>query len=216
MASRFSAVLLDMDGVLVDSMGAHVTAWLRVCEELGIEMTEDELYRREGETPEKSARDFIKRSGVMLTKARVKHFLTRVREEFYSQPVPRLFSGATELLDRLSGEGYALGLVTGSRRIWVDKIMSSEMQRMFQVIISAEDVRHGKPNPEPYLAAMLRIGAKPQQSVVIENAPFGIQSAKAAGAYVIAVKSYLSDQDLHEADELIEDIRDIPTLLEGD
>jgi HAD superfamily hydrolase (TIGR01509 family) len=207
------AILFDMDGVLVDSMGTHVNAWHRACSSLGIEISEDELYRREGEKPEKSARDFIKGAGMMTTKARVRTLLEAAREEFYRQPKPKMFPGAEESAVTLAEAGFKIGVVTGSRRVWMDQVIPDSIRKAAGTLICGDDVLHGKPNPEPYLKAILALGVKPQETVVVENAPFGIESAKSAGAYVIAVRSYLGDQDLVQADELIDDVRELPAIF---
>ncbi len=66
--------------------------------------------------------------------------------------------------------------------------------------MTADDVKKGKPDPEPYLKALHHLGSKPESSVVIENAPMGIRSAKSAGLTCYAIETSLSGEYLHEAD----------------
>ena len=213
MEGEFKAILFDMDGVLIDSMGNHAKAWTIACEESGIYVEPEEMYRREGEQEERSAKDFIKAAGLMLTKARVKELIRRKDETFSNLPASRPFPGAIETVSTLSSAGYKLGVVTGSSRIAFEQLMPKEIQAKLSVSICGDELRHGKPNPEPYLKGILALGLPSSKVVVIENAPFGIQAALAAGAYVVAVRSYLSDEDLKGAHQFVDDIRELQVLF---
>lgn len=214
MKHQYSAILFDLDGVIVDSMGAHAQAWVTACSLLGIDVTEEEIYRREGEMPEKSARQIIKAAGMMSTKARIAHLIRLKEKEFagiYTDP--RLFPGAYETVFAFTDAGFKAGIVTGTLRQAFDRILDESIRALLSVSICGDEVLRGKPNPEPYLKGIMALGKKPEETVVVENAPFGIESAKNAGAYVVAVRSYLGDKDLSEADVMVDDIRKIPALF---
>jgi len=207
------AVLFDMDGVIMDTMGRHAAAWMKAAGELGLEIDELEIYRREGEKGEISARDFIKAAGMMTTKKRVAEFLGLKERLFSSWPAAKPFSGALEIAAYVRDMEIRTALVTGSSRSEALAILPSKAHNLFDAFVFGDEVLHGKPNPEPYLKAMLALNVKPQESLVVENAPFGIQSGKSAGALVVAVKSYLPAEDLAHADHIIDDIRQLPEFL---
>lgn len=213
MTENFTAILFDMDGVLIDSMGAHARAWRTACSLLGIEVVEREIYLREGEKEEISARDFIRLAGLMSTKARVRELIRRKNEEMARIRPPSLFPGAADVVGAFHAAGFAVGLVTGSPRAVLDLILPASIQSLFATSVCGDEILRGKPNPEPYLTAIMNLAAKPAQTVVVENAPFGIQSARTAGAHVVAVRSYLDDADLKGAHRMVNDIRDLPALF---
>ncbi|GAF86257.1 unnamed protein product, partial [marine sediment metagenome] len=83
----------------------------------------------------------------------------------------------------------------------------------FDVIISGNDTEKGKPSPEPYLVAMNKLRVLPAESIVVENAPLGIKSARSAGAYCIAITSTMDKSFLEEADKIIDNFSDLGNLF---
>ncbi|MCB1153913.1 HAD family phosphatase [bacterium] len=193
----FVGVLFDVDGVLLDSMTAHVESWVRAGQELGLEIPEHEVYLREGEKSERTARDFIKAAGLMTTKKRIQMLIDK-KAEIYMRlsTAPRPFPGVGALLESLVNAGMLVGFVTGTSRAEIQEAMPGEFEPYFKASVCGDEVMHGKPNPEPYMAGMRILGVAPRECLVIENAPLGIQSALTAGATVWAVRSYLGDEHL--------------------
>lgn len=214
LAEIYQGVLFDMDGVLLDTMGAHVEAWVRAGAELGLEIGEHEVYLREGEKGEISARDFIRAAGMMSTRARVQALLT-AKEELFAGLArqPRVFPHGTEALAACRQHGLRLVLVTGTSRGELERVLPTELSEYFDDTVCGDEVLKGKPNPEPYLKAAMSIGLSPAACLAVENAPFGIRSAKAAGCFVVALRSYLGDADLREADLLVDDLASFTSLL---
>jgi len=212
--AEFKAALFDLDGVILDTMGAHAEAWREAGTALNLEIDEHEIYLREGEKGEISARDFIKANGLMLTKARVRTLLETKEKLFTSLARrPKIFPQAVELLAACKKQGWPLALVTGTSRSEMEKIVPPEIAGMFDAAVCGDEVRHGKPNPEPYMAAASLIKLQPRDCLAVENAPYGIQSAKTAGCRVVAVRSYLTDEDLKEAHQLVDDLAELMSLL---
>ncbi|MCC6159533.1 MAG: HAD family phosphatase [Deltaproteobacteria bacterium] len=207
---EFAAVLFDVDGVLLDSMSLHVDAWVRAGQELGIEITEDEVYRREGEKAEVSARDFVKSAGMMTTRARAAALLERKRE-IYARiaAAPKLFPGVEAVLAAARGAGLALAFVTGTSRAEMNAILPASVAEFFDASVCGDEVMHGKPNPEPYMTAARLLKLHARECLVIENAPYGIRSGRTAGCTVWAVRSTLDGDHLREAHRVIERIEDL-------
>jgi beta-phosphoglucomutase len=208
---EIDGILFDMDGVLLDSMSAHAEAWTRAMGEIGLDVSEEEIYLREGEKGEVSAREFLRRAGMMSTRARVAALLRRKEEMFRAYPI-RPFPGAREVVEALAAV-VPIGLVTGTSRGELEKVLPETLRAPMRVTVTGDEVLHGKPHPEPYLKAAMALGTAPAKTLVVENAPYGIQSAKAAGAVVVAIRSYLADSHLAAAPYRIDRIGDLLPFL---
>lgn len=187
---RFKAALIDMDGVLYDSMPGHVRAWHRLMTELGVECTRDEFYLYEGMTgPATINLLFTRAFGKTCSEERCRE-LYEVKSRYFKElGEARKMPGAARMLGALKAGGIHRVLVTGSAQ----KSLLGKLGRDYPGIfgedkkVTALDVRRGKPDPEPYLTGALKAGAEPKDCMVIENAPLGVRAGKAAGCFTIAV-----------------------------
>ncbi|MDP8212654.1 MAG: HAD family phosphatase [Candidatus Zapsychrus exili] len=121
--------------------------------------------------------------------------------------------GARTFLKDLKKQGFKLALVTGSAHSEIKKILPERIYNLFEVIVTGSDVKNGKPHPEPYLKAIKALKIKKTQAIVIENAPFGIKSAKTAGLKCYAIETSLPKKYLKQADKIFENIK---SLRRGD
>jgi len=112
--------------------------------------------------------------------------------------------------------GLKTAIVTGSVRSNLEWTLSDEERAMFDVILSSEYYSKGKPHPEPYLNAARQLGFPPEACLVVENAPLGIQSAKAAGMFCVAITTTLPASDLKDADLVVPDIDRLKDYLDSD
>lgn len=184
------AALIDMDGTLYDSMPYHARAWHMMCTEAGIPSHEDEFFMYEGRTGASTINLLFDRTyGHPASEEEIKRLYKRKTELFQQIATVKKMPGAEDLLQFMQQIDMQRILVTGSgQRSLIDRL-----QRDFpgsfssQTMVTARDVTHGKPHPEPYLMAMKLARVEPWQSVVIENAPLGVQAGEAAGAFTIGV-----------------------------
>lgn len=195
------AIIFDMDGVIVDSMPYHFIAWYEALRPWGVRVSCFEVYAQEGERWETTLKGLLKRERIKPTQ-KVLSAIFRLRQKVFKRYFKRhIFHGAYELLVELKKQGFMLGLVTGSPLNEVKRILPVKLRGLFAAMVAGNQVKRGKPHPEPYLRAAGLLALKPQACLVIENAPLGIISAKRAGMPCIAVstslpKEYLSDADI--------------------
>ncbi|MDP8257562.1 MAG: HAD family phosphatase [Candidatus Alcyoniella australis] len=212
---KLRAVLWDMDGVLIDSMDRHAQAWIRAAGELGLnEIDPQEILRREGERGEVSARDFIKAHDMMPTRKRVRQLLETKEQIFAAMGPARPFPNIEQVLAEVARRGLAMALVTGTSADELETVLPAPIRSMFKVLITGDAVLHGKPNPEPYLKAAMGLGLAPEVCLAVENAPFGLRSAKDAGALVAVVPTSLPIDQLPGADFYLDSIEQVPGLLD--
>lgn len=189
---HLKAVLFDMDGVLFDSMPYHATAWHKVMEAHGLHLSREEAYLHEGRTGAGTINIVFQRQlGREATHEEIENIYKEKSIEFNSYPQAERMPGAWELLQLVKAAGLVPMIVTGSGQTSLLDRLEQNFPGMFrrELMVTAFDVKHGKPHPEPYLMALEKGGFKPNEAVVIENAPLGVQSGVAAGIYTVAVNT---------------------------
>lgn len=208
------AVIFDLDGVIVDTMPFHAKAWQDTFKKFGIRVTKKEIYLREGEKWDKTFFDILKKHKLKITKE-IKKEVFRHREDVFKNILKiRIFKDAPPLIRALKSKGLKLALVTGTPRKEVKRILPKGIYKLFDVIIPSDEVKFGKPHPEPFLRALKALKTKSKEAIVIENAPNGIKAAKEAKLKVIAVETSLSRSYLKGADVILDSLRGINKVIE--
>lgn len=215
MIPKYRAILFDMDGVIVDSMPYHYDSWLQIFQSLGIHVDKPEIYQREGEQGLVTISEILGANGKDLSLADMERLLREKEILFKKMASPRLFPGIEVLIRDLKKKGYALGIVTGTSRGEIDSVLPAHLIQTFDVIVTGDTVERGKPSPDPYMKAIAVLRIKPSDAMVIENAPFGIRSAKSAGIYCVAITTSLPKSHLKEADLVCDSLEEVRNLILG-
>lgn len=179
-----------MDGVLYDSMPGHARAWSELCRRHGIDAEPEEFFLYEGMTGVDTVNLLYRRTfGKEATLDEARTLYKEKSEIFNSYGAAPVMPGAVEALQAAKQGGAKIVLVTGSAQKTLLSRLEREYPGMFSpdLMVTALDVIHGKPSPEPYLQGMRKAGATPVESIVVENAPLGVKAGASAGAFVIAV-----------------------------
>jgi len=208
------AIIFDMDGVIVDSMPYHFLAWYEALRPYGIRVSCFDVYSKEGERWEKSLKDFLKRSRIKPAKGLLSKIFLERQRIFKRSFKLAIFKGAEEFLRCLKRNGYILGLVTGTPTSEIKKILPERVRDLFDGIVAGDNVKEGKPHPEPYLRAARILNISPAQCIVIENAPYGIESAKKAGMFCIALATSLPKEYLRRSDVVVDELKEITGIIE--
>ncbi len=213
-------VLFDMDGTLYNSMPNHAKAWMGMFSSQGIHFTTEDSYAAEGARGVDTIRKFfLAQRGVELTEEQARDLYAVKASIFASLPKPQVMDGAVELMELIARRGLTIGIVTGSAQYSLLERIESDFGRFVDKahVVTAHDVAHGKPLPEPYLMGMDKCGGfRPNETIVVENAPLGIESGHASGAFTIAVNTGpLSDATLLSAgaDILFPSLRALASAL---
>lgn len=183
------AALIDMDGVLYDSMPRHCKAWRRSMLEEGLDIPEEEFFLYEGMTGAATVNLLMEREkGHTLSDEECRAIYMRKAAYFQEMGEAGPMPGASRMIDMLHKAGLTTVLVTGSAqgslldRLDIDYPGAFPSERR----VTALDVKNGKPHPEPYLRGLEKAGVSPLEAVVIENAPLGVRAGKGAGVFSIA------------------------------
>ena len=192
-----------MDGVLFDSMPLHAIAWERVMARHGLPFTARDTYLNEGRTGESVIDEaFLTIHRRHATDDEMESIYREKTELFHTLGDAQPIAGVADVLRYVQAQGCAIWIVTGSAQQSLFDKLETCFPGVFvrERMITAHDVHHGKPDPEPYLKAWQRSGLQKEQCAVVENAPMGVQSGKAAGLTVYAVNTgILTPQDLQTA-----------------
>ena len=189
---QLKSVLFDMDGVLFDSMPYHAEAWNKTMKAHGLNLSREEAYMHEGRTGAGTINIVCQRQlGRDATQEEIESIYLEKSIEFNKHPQAERMPGAWELLQKIKTEGIIPTVVTGSGQASLLDRLEHNFPGMFrqELMVTAFDVKYGKPNPEPYLMALEKGGLKPNEAIVIENAPLGVEAGHKAGIFTIAVNT---------------------------
>ena len=203
------AILFDLDGVIVDSLHYHYLAWDQMFQKYGSNVTEESVLLTEGMNSFEILPLMLQQTGVDIPVEEHNKFIEDKRSLFRQIAKLTYYPNAFETIAELRKRGYMTALVTACARKNMEKSVDLEKQKLFDFIISGDDVPRAKPNPDPYLIAQKTLGLDVTVCVVIENAPLGVESAKNAGMVCIAVESTLGREYLQKADFIVNEIQEL-------
>lgn len=208
------ALIFDMDGILIDSMHLHASAWKTAFQEAGIEIDEREIFYLEGENDTGIVKNVMNSKNI--APKRLDELLESVaprKHELFDRNAALIFIGMDECLKKLKNR-FKLGVVSGSDRNVVKMIMEKYFPGIFDAIISGDDTENGKPAPDPYNKAVEILGIEKENCIVIENAILGVRSAKNAGIFSIGIPTYIDRKELEHADIVLRDHKELFRFLE--
>ena len=208
------AVLFDLDGVIVDTIHYHFLAWEHMFRELGGSVSEHSILLHEGRASREILPLLLEEAGVSLPVEQHQGFIDRKREYYRSIVHVTEYPGVFDVIRELRERGFRTALVTASALKNMEKSLSSDKRELFDFLISGDEVPRAKPAPDPYLAAMRHLELTPDECLVVENAPLGIESAKNAFMLCVAVETTLGSEYLQDADRIIHDIQQLPSIPE--
>lgn len=212
------AVFFDQDGVLFDSMPFHAKAWEKAMAENGLPFTAEQTYRNEGRTGASVVTEAYRLVHGIDAPQEVIEAVYAAKSAYFNKlsggKLPNLIPGIREVLDYLHKKGVQCWVVTGSgQRSLLDNLQIT-FPGIFTGIITAFDVKNGKPDPEPYLKAWERSGFDKSECYVVENAPLGVRAGKAAGLFTIAVNTGILPDSALEAEKADKVFPNMNALLE--
>lgn len=214
--SHKKAVIFDLDGTLVDSMWMWKSIDIEYLSRFGLECPKDLQKEIEGMSFSETASYFKERFKLEVSLDEIKEAWVQMSLEKYQREVS-LKPGARAFLDYIKEQGMAVGIATSNGKAMVDAVLDAlDIRQYFQVVATACEVPAGKPAPDIYLNVAGRLNVNPEDCVVFEDVPAGIQAGKRAGMTVFAVEDTFS-LDMKEEKAQLADyyIKDYFELLNG-
>lgn len=199
------AILFDLDGVLVDSTPCVTRVWTAWAQQNGLD-AEYVVHIAHGQRTIETVRRVAPHLDAQQETGRIEQMEIDDTEGLRALP------GAAELLCKLPPHRYAV--VTSGTRQLASKRLQVAGLAVPAVMITADDVSRGKPDPEPYLAGARILGFEPPQCVVFEDAPSGIRAAVSAGMTAIAVLTTFGAQELAAAGAIVHSLADVDSTIQ--
>jgi sugar-phosphatase len=201
----FEAVIFDMDGTLIDSTPAVIRAWDTWADEHGL-----------------TAGEYVRHHGVPSAGA-VRALLPAEQHEAGIARINELELEDVHDIVVLPGAAEALAALVGAKNAIATSCTTPLAQARIRaaglvppsVLVTADDVTRGKPDPEPFLTAAERLAADPSRCLVVEDAPMGLEAARAAGCWTLAVVTTTPREELH-ADAIVDDLSSVEFVAAAD
>ena len=202
---QFKAIFFDFDGVMADTMPWHLPAWQQIIEnQYGFPFQPMIVKLNEGRPALGIAKEVFENAGKSYTEGQLLDVVKQKNIIFRATHKATVYPENYEIIRLARTKKNKIGLVTGTQLENVQTLLPDNLIEQFDVIIVDGDAKRGKPYPDPYLEAARRCNVNPENCYVVENAPLGIQAAKAAGMFCAAVKTTLSTEHLRAADVTFE------------
>jgi beta-phosphoglucomutase len=208
---NLKGILFDMDGVLIKSMEQHLAAWQYAYKNHGVNIKKIDFYLLEGRGVKAVVNELTKmydldiKLAPSIMKTKINYYNKNYKAEFYE--------GLFELLSFLQDKKIKMAVVTGASRERVYRLIKNHFNGYFSAFVTSDDVMNTKPFAEPYQKGAQLLGLKPDECLVVENAPMGIKSGKDAGMQVLAVQTTLNHNYLKQADYIVPNIPEAHNII---
>jgi len=214
--SKLKAVIWDMDGVIADTAPYHLKAWQEVFRKRGVKFTEEDFRRYFGQRNDTIIRttlgEGISQSEIdVIASEKEENYRQRVRQNI--RPLP----GAIKLIKSLKEHGFSMALASSAPVENIQLVMRGlGIEDSFHAIVSGREVKEDNPSPQGFLLAAQKLGVKPENCIVIEDALAGITAAKRGGMHCLAVTNTHPRLSLAEADLIVDTLEAVSVNdLEG-
>lgn len=207
MKSKYSTLLIDLDGLLIDSEKVYHEVGYKMTAELGKVLTKDIIAKQMGRSPYESLDIYRRELGIT-------EYTTRELVDWRDEEMRRAYSlnidlmpGGLELMNNAQGK-YRMAIATGSTRNLVDIVVEKlELDKFMEHVQPSDEIERGKPNPDIFLECARKLGVDPSECIVLEDSSNGCLAGKRAGCFVIAVPTeYTDHQDFSSADVIVNDL----------
>ncbi len=218
------AVIFDFDGVITDSEILHFRAFNQVLRQYGIELTKQEYYKTYLGFNDADCYGLLIHQGLLKKNKEHISELIEEKKQIYKELAKtegKMIEGVRDFLTLLEENSIPMAICSGSLMTEVEMVLEDTgLRHLFEVIVSGEQVRKGKPDPEGFLLTLKRLNNNvnsgqagkhilPGECIVIEDSHWGLEAAKAAGMHTIAVTNSYGAEQLSMADRIVNRLNEL-------
>jgi beta-phosphoglucomutase len=213
------AVIFDFDGVITDSEIIHLHSFNRVLAQYGMEITTEDYYKDYLGLTDADVFTLLADQNRFGPDAEPIENLIKQKNQIFEELARtegRIIPGVCDFLGMLNQNNIPMAICSGALRPEIELILKqARLRHLFKVIVSAEQIKKGKPNPEGFLLTLAKLNEKSQESIlpdeciVIEDSNWGLEAAKAAGMHTIAVTNSYDAKQLATAEKIVKKLSDL-------
>jgi beta-phosphoglucomutase len=218
------AVIFDFDGVITDSEILHFRAFNQVLRQYGIELTKQEYYKTYLGFNDADCYGLLINQGLLKAEMEQISNLIEEKKQIYKELAKtegKMIEGVRDFLTLLEENSVTMAICSGSLLTEVEMVLEDTgLRDLFEVIVSGEQVRKGKPDPEGFLLTLKRLNSNvnsgqaenhilPSECIVVEDSHWGLEAAKAAGMHTIAVTNSYGAEQLSVADKIVDQLNEL-------
>jgi beta-phosphoglucomutase len=201
-------VIFDLDGVIVDTVPLHFKAWKKMFAEYGKDFTfEDYKQKVDGIPRMDGARAIL----TDLPEDELKKAADKKQNyflQFLEEEGVKVYQSTVDLINKLKSEGIKVAVISSSKNC-LPILKRAGLVDLFDVMITGNDIKKGKPDPEIFLLAAEKLGLEPSECIVFEDALLGVEAAKNAGMICIGIDRYGKPERLKRADLVVSDVGEV-------
>lgn len=213
------AVIFDFDGVITDSEILHLRAFNQSLAQYGIEITKNDYYKTYlGFTDVDCYKLLIEKGLLKMDEQQIKNLIEQKKKIFeqLAKAEGKMIEGVRDFLNMLEQNNIPMAICSGSLLTEVEMVLEdARLRHLFEVVVSGEQVKKGKPDPEGFLLSLQRLNENREnpitanQCVVIEDSHWGLEAAKAAGMHTIAVTNSYDAGQLSMAEKIVNQLNEL-------
>ena len=212
--ARYRGVIFDLDGVITDTARYHYLAWKKLADELGIYFDEVINERLKGVSRLQSLEIILEKSDKKYSQEEKEYYANK-KNEYYKEMIKRitpedLLPGVERFIEELKKRGIKIAIASVSTNAFT-VVENLKIRDQFDYIVDANEIKHGKPDPEIFLNAAKHLGIPPEKCIGIEDSAAGITAIKKAGMFAVGVGN---PETVKEADLILKDLSEADKILE--
>ena len=208
MGNKFKAAIFDLDGVIVDTVPLHFGAWKKMFEEYGKKFTFQDYKEKVDGIPRVDGgrailTELTDEELNAATEKKQRYFLENLKKEKIE-----VFGSTLKLIKELRDKGIKIAVISSSKNLpyIIEKIGAMEL---LDAVVSGSEITKGKPDPQVFLTAASRVGIKPENCIVFEDAVLGVTAARRAKMLCVGIDRYNEPDRLKGADLVVDDLKEV-------
>ena len=212
--NNLKGILFDLDGTLIDSMHDHFYAWRKTFDHFfQVKINPEDFFILEGMKLQKIIFHFCKLNKINPNDINLKKILKFKENVYLKKTSFKLYPYVNKCIKNLKNDNIKLGIVTSGLRERLINSVPNVFLNNFEVIITGEDSKYGKPSKQPFSSGLKKLNLLSNECIAVENAPLGIISAKKSNLFCIAISSTLDKKYLNYADIRLSSFKDFFLML---
>lgn len=210
---KIKGFFFDLDGTLIDSMDGHYESWSKILElKYNYKLNKKTFMSLEGTKLSVLISNLLANANIKISKSKMEELISEKDLAYKKNNKIIFYPNTIKVIKFLKSKNIKTAIVTAGSKNRVLSTLPNFFLKLFDVVITGDDCKFGKPNPEPYLKAIKKLKLKTENCCVLENAPLGIESGLNANLFIYGITNTLNKKYLSKANVIISDISELEKI----